>query len=144
MPDPESVQLVQALEACEIPAGAFHHEHHVRVAWSLLEEGGLLSTLQRFPSALRRFAEHHGAHTLYHETITWAFLFLTHERRLQLPEDHAWQEFAHANPELLQNHQGMLARYYTKERLGCEQARFHFLMPDRCPLAAVPRTEVVP
>lgn len=34
MQDPERVQLVQALEACEIPAGAFHHEQHVRVAWS--------------------------------------------------------------------------------------------------------------
>jgi len=136
MPDPESHRLVRDLEACEIPAGAFHHEQHVRVAWALLEEGGLLGALQRFPPALRRFAEHHGAYTLYHETITWAFLFVIHQRRQQLPADHGWDEFAQHNPELLQDHKGMLARYYSKELLASELSRSVFLMPDRCPLPA--------
>ncbi len=134
MLDPESIQLVRDLEACEIPAGAFHHEQHLRVAWTLLEEDGLLVALGRFPLVLRRFAEYHGAYTLYHETITWAFLFLIQERRHQLPADHGWEEFARANPELLQDHKGTLARYYSKERLGSDLARSVFLMPDRCPL----------
>jgi hypothetical protein len=134
MPDPESIRLVRDLEACEIPAGTFHHEQHVRVAWALLEEGGLLAALQRFPRALRRFAAHHGLHTLYHETITWTFLFLIHERRQQLPAHHGWDEFSRANPRLLQDHKGTLARYYSKERLGSELARSVFLMPDRCPV----------
>ncbi len=136
MLDPDSIQLVRNLEACEIPAGAFHHEQHLRVAWTLLEEDGLLVALGRFPRVLRRFAEYHGAYTLYHETITWAFLFLIQERRHQLPADHGWEEFARANPELLQDHKGTLARYYSKERLGSDLARSVFLMPDRCPLPA--------
>jgi hypothetical protein len=136
MLDPDSIQLVRDLEACEIPAGAFHHEQHLRVAWTLLEEDGLLVALGRFPRVLRRFAEYHGAFTLYHETITWAFLFLIQERRHQLPADHGWEDFARANPELLQDHKGTLARYYSKERLGSDLARSVFLMPDRCPLPA--------
>lgn len=136
MLDPDSIQLVRDLEACEIPAGAFHHEQHLRVAWTLLEEDGLLVALGRFPRVLRRFAEYHGAYTLYHETITWAFLFLIQERRHQLPADHGWEEFARANPELLQDHKGTLARYYSKERLDSDLARSVFLMPDRCPLPA--------
>ncbi len=136
MLDPESIRLVRDLEACEIPAGTFHHEQHLRVAWTLLEEDGLLVALGRFPLVLRRFAEYHGAHTLYHETITWAFLFLIHERRHQLPADHRWEDFARANSGLLQDHKGTLARYYSKERLGSDLARSVFLMPDRCPLPA--------
>lgn len=136
MLDPDSIQLVRDLEACEIPAGAFHHEQHLRVAWTLLEEDGLLVALGRFPRVLRRFAEYHGAYTLYHETITWAFLFLIQECRHRLPADHGWEEFARANPELLQDHKGTLVRYYSKERLGSDLARSVFLMPDRCPLPA--------
>jgi hypothetical protein len=144
MADPESLELVRNLEACEIPAGDFHHEQHVRVAWALLAQGGLLPALQRFPSALRRFAEHHGAHTLYHETITWAFLFLIQEHRQQLDPDHGWEEFARANPELLQDCKGTLARYYSKKRLDSALARSEFVMPDRCPLAATSATEAQP
>ncbi len=143
MLDPESIQLVQDLEACEIPAGTFHHEQHLRVAWTLLEEDGLLTALGRFPLVLRRFAEYHGAYTLYHETITWAFLFLIQERRHQLPADHGWEDFARANPGLLQDHKGTLARYYSVERLGSDLARSVFLMPDRCPLPAA-GTEATP
>ena len=96
-----------------------------------------------FPPALRRYAEHQGATKLYHETITWAFLFLIQERRQQLPADHGWEDFARANPELLQDHKGTLARYYSKERLGSDLARSVFLMPDRCPLPAA-GTEATP
>jgi len=137
MTDPETDRLVRDLEACAIPAGTLHHEQHVRVAWAMLGSDGIEATLRRLPEALRRYAEHVGAHGLYHETVTWAFLFLIHERRRQLPADHGWEDFAQANPDLLR-HKQTLARYYTKERIESELARTVFLMPDLGPLGALP------
>ena len=39
-----------------------------------------LDALARFTAGLQRFATFHGHPGLYHETITWAYLFLIHER----------------------------------------------------------------
>ena len=136
MHDAETRRLVRDLEACALAPGTFHHEQHVRVAWAMLAEEGLTGTLARFPRALRRFAAHVGAHGLYHETVTWAFLFLIHERRQRLPERHGWQHFARHNAELLAGYRATLARYYSPERLDSPLARVAFVMPDRAPLGA--------
>ena len=39
-----------------------------------------LEALQRFSASLVKFATAHNKPTLYHETITWAFLLLIRER----------------------------------------------------------------
>lgn len=126
MPDRE---LVEALESCTLPAALFDHREHVRLAWLYLREQPLLEALPRFVTSLKRYAGSLGASTKYHETITWAFMFLIHERMQRDPID-SFEEFATANADLLGP---ILQRYYRSETLASDLARGTFVMPDLLP-----------
>jgi len=123
--------LVARFEDCSLSAAEFHHAQHVQVAWRYLrEEPSPIDALRRFAVNLRRFADHHGATTLYHETITWVYVVLIHERMLCDP--HAeWPEFASVNADLLTWKPSILERYYTNETLFSERARRAFVLPDK-------------
>ena len=107
----------------------FRHPDHVRVAWTLLLEMPLLEALGRFTASLRRFAAAKGTPGLYHETITWAYVFLIHERMQRTPAA-AWDDFARANADLLAWKPSVLDRYYRAETLGSDLARRVFVLPD--------------
>ena len=112
-----------------LPAGDFHHEQHVQVAWLFVQKYGMPEALGEFAAAIRRFADAKGATGLYHETITWAFLLLIAERQAQSGA-RTWEEFAVAHPDLLVWRPSILERYYSKELLASDLARRTFLMPD--------------
>src|SRR5436190_21515514 len=120
--------FVGAFEACTIAAGDFHHADHVRLAWIYLREHRLLTAIERFTTSLKRFAAHHGVPGLYHETITWAYLLLIHER---MNGESSFEEFRAANPELFRWKPSVLEGYYKPETLASERARRVFVMPDR-------------
>jgi hypothetical protein len=119
-------ELVTALEACTLPAGMFDHREHVRLAWLYLREQPLLEALPRFIASLKRYAGSLGATAKYHETITFAFLFLIHERMARRPAT-TFEAFADANADLFGP---ILDRYYRKETLASDLARTTFLLPD--------------
>ncbi|MFN7975928.1 MAG: hypothetical protein U0166_26935 [Acidobacteriota bacterium] len=121
-------RLLASFEGGTLPPDAMTHAMHVHLAWLSLRERPLLTTLPRFSDALRRFAAGLGAAEKYHETITWAFLLLIHERIARAPEA-AWDDFAAANPDLFAR--GCLERYYRPETLASPLARRVFLLPDR-------------
>jgi len=73
-------EFIAGFEACTLPAETFHHEQHVRVAWLYLQRYSVLQTLERFSENLKRFATANGKPNLYHETITWAYVLLIHDR----------------------------------------------------------------
>lgn len=112
-----------------LPADQFHHEQHVHVAWLFVREHGMPEALREFTTAIKRFAVAKGAHGLYHETITWAFLLLIAERQARTNAA-TWEEFAAAHPDLLVWKPSILTRYYSKELLASDLARRTFLMPD--------------
>ncbi len=119
----------QALEAGTIPAEEFHHRQHVRMAWIYLRIFSPLEALERFPSALQRFARLNGKPDLYHETVTWAYLFLINERLRQEP-GLSWEEFEARNPDLMQWKGGILEELYEQERLSSDLAKRVFVLPD--------------
>jgi hypothetical protein len=123
-------ELVEKFEDCSLPLASFHHEEHVRVAYLYLRHYPLLDVLARFPANLQKFAAAHGKTGLYHQTISWAYLFLIHER-LITRTGNTWAEFKQNNPELLDRKNPILAKYYAKETLASLAAREHFVMPDR-------------
>jgi hypothetical protein len=43
----------------------------------------------------------------------------------------SWEEFAVANPDLLDWRNSILRRYYTEETLASQKARRMFVLPDR-------------
>ena len=147
-------EFLRSFEDCTLPNTAFHHRDHVRLGWLYLRRYPALDALARFTGGLKRFAAANGKPGLYHETITWAYLLLIHERMARsaltspgpsspapsLPPSpgeegrkaETWEEFARRNPDLLVWSPSVLDCYYEKETLGSELARRVFVLPDRC------------
>jgi hypothetical protein len=82
--DAESDELLACFGAGTLPERRFHHRDHVQVAWLLLDRHPPLAAIELFCRGLRRLAAAFGKAGLYHETITWAYLLLVHERRERL------------------------------------------------------------
>ena len=123
--------LVRAFDEGTLAPGEFHHRHHVRMVWLLLERHPALEVLARFSGGLRRLAAAAGKPGLYHETITWAYVLLVNERRAA-PGTEDWPGFAARNPDLLAWKPSVLeTRYYREETLWSDRARATFVLPDR-------------
>jgi hypothetical protein len=125
-------ELIAQFESGSLPATGFHHADHVRVAFAYLGQYPLLQAVEKFSSALRRFAASQGKANLYNETITWAYLFLVHERISRSAQTQTWEQFAIANPDLLTWKNSILQRYYAQETLQSDLAKRVFVFPDRC------------
>ena len=122
-------ELLEGFVSTALPADQFHHEQHVRVAWLFVRNHGMPAALGEFTTAIKRFADAKGAHGLYHETITWAFLLIIAERLARQPAA-TWEVFADANNDLLSWKPSVLSRYYSPELLRSDLARRAFVMPD--------------
>lgn len=127
-------ELIEQFERSTTPADSFHHADHVRLAFEYLSRYPVLEALERFSAALKRFAVAQGKAQLYHETITWAYLFLIRERMVRASGQQTWEEFASDNLDLLtweRGSRGILAQYYAQETLASDAARTTFLLPDK-------------
>jgi len=118
-------ELVERFERGDVER--FHHPDHVRVAYAYLRTMPLLDAIARFSAALRRFATAQGKPQLYHETITWAFLLIIHERLQRAPAE--WEAFIRENGDLLRWKPSVLDAYYSSEVLQSELARRVFVLP---------------
>jgi hypothetical protein len=118
-----------AFERCDMPDG-FHHRDHVRLAWVYLHQMPLLDALKRFCESLKRFAAFKGQPGLYHDTITWAYVLLIHERMQRNPTD-SFDAFESMNADLFAWQPSILDRYYDRETLDSPLARRTFVMPSR-------------
>ena len=125
-------ELLSKFEDTSLPLSNFHHEEHVRVAFLYLRRYPLLDVLARFPASLQRYAAAHGKNGLYHQTISWAFLFIVNERMGAAgAAGETWEEFKQRNNDLLQGSKSTLAKYYRDETIASPVAREYFVMPDR-------------
>ena len=127
--------FVTAFESCTLSNAEFHHADHVRLGFLYLRRFSAVEAMRRFSEGLRAFASDNGKPERYHETITWAFLLLIHERLARsllatgaYPE---WESFAAANPDLLNWKDSVLKHYYSEATLASELARKTFVFPDR-------------
>jgi len=125
-----NAEFIRMFEAEAVPEDSFHHTDHVRLAFAYLSEFPPLEALQRFSTALKRFATARGKSQLYHETITHAYFFLIRER-IARGSFTNWDEFALNNPDLLTWKGGILSRYYSEVTLKSDLARTVFVFPDR-------------
>jgi hypothetical protein len=123
-------ELIRSFESDTIPEDSFHHADHVRLAFAYLGEYPVLDALQKFTSALKRFAAARGKPQLYNETITCAYFFLIRERMACFKASN-WEEFACLNPDLLTWKDGILSRYYCEATLKSDLARSVFVLPDK-------------
>lgn len=126
-------ELIDRFEAGDVPESAFHHADHLRLAFAYLRKYPVLTALQKFSDALKRFAASHGKTQLYNETITCAYFFLIRERMARCgPDEVEWDQFASQNPDLFIWKDGILDGYYHAATLKCDLARRIFILPDKC------------
>lgn len=130
MTDSTTDDFIRRFEADALPEDSFHHADHVRLAFAYLSHHPPLQALDKFCTALKRFAEARGKARLYHETITHAYFFLIRERMARHPAAD-WNHFASENSDLLIWKNGILAHYYREETLQSDLARAVFLFPDK-------------
>ena len=128
----EDEKFIERFEDCTFPAADFHHAAHVKVVWLYLQRYPVLETLHRFSESLKRFATANGKPNLYHETITWAYVFLIHERIERNGRDEKWAGFSSRNADLFDWKNNILKSYYRDETLGSDLARKMFVFPDKC------------
>jgi len=126
-----------AFEAGTLDPAAFHHADHVRLAWAHLQAFPVTAALERFCAGIRRLAAAAGKADRYHETITWAYLLLIHERMERTGRELPWPEFARRNEDLLRWKPSILEEYYPPEVLASDLARRVFVL-SRGVLAAHP------
>src|SRR5437868_13958980 len=124
-------EFLAAFERATLPEELFRHGDHVRLAWLYLRRLPPAAALDRFSRGLKRYAASLGKSGLYHETITWAYLLLIHERMQRLGGCRRFEEFARANPDLLTWRPSILDALYRPETLASELARRTFVLPDR-------------
>ena len=103
----------------------------MRVAFMYLSRYPVLQALERFSSALLRFADAHGQTMLYNETVTWAYILLIRERMARMGDPADWLAFRGENPDLFDRKRDILKKYYQAETLQSELAKRTFLLPDR-------------
>jgi hypothetical protein len=126
-----SDDLLRRFEDGTLSTAEFHHRDHVQLAWLYLRAEPPLQALVRFTDGLKQFASRHGLGQLYHETITWAYLFLIHERMAAGSSDETWEAFERRNPDLFTWKPSVLDAYYRQETLASDLARRVFVLPDR-------------
>lgn len=126
-------EFLRAFEATRIAPAEFHHREHIRAAWAVLCRYPLDEALPRYRTALKAVAARAGKPGIYHETITWAYLLLIHERLAAQSggggDSLQFSEFAERNPDLMTWRPSILEAYYSKEVLSSERARQIFVLP---------------
>ena len=133
MNDNHDDELLRQFGNCSLPLDCFRHRVHIQIAFLYLRKYPVLDVLRRFPEALKNYAAAHGKPGLYHETITWAYILLIHDRMQRAGHTQGWAEFASGNPELLTWTDSILKQYYRDETLSSDLARKIFLFPDKAP-----------
>ncbi|MEW6125961.1 MAG: hypothetical protein AB1757_02760 [Acidobacteriota bacterium] len=123
-------EFIRQFEDCTLSPDHFHHQNHVRLAWLYLQKYDTLAAVARFSQGLKRYAASLGKATLYHETITFAYIFLIQERRARGGET-TWQAFAEHNRDLLDWQDNILKRFYRETTLKSDLAKQVFLFPDK-------------
>ncbi len=123
--------FLAAFDACRVEP--FGHRQHLRVVWLLLKGYPLALAIDRLCAGLRALVTRLGVPERYHETLTWAYALIVHERRAALPEAHTFADFERANPELFADGLGVVGRHYSRGVLDSDEARRRFVLPDRAP-----------
>lgn len=117
--EPTTSELLAAFEADELGHDQFPHAHHVRVAWGLARKYGPTEGLERLSDGIRGIATRAGRPDAFHVTIT-----------------RAWFQLISSVDDLDKHRalfdKGLLARYYSSERLAA--GRRDWLPPDLHPL----------
>jgi hypothetical protein len=123
----DDASFLTAVTSGSLPLDSFHHGDHLRLAWLKLHAFPFPEALSEIRRTIRSFASHHGKATIYHETITTAWVALLASHR-----EPTFTEFLGANEHLL--NKALLERYWSPQILYSSAAKETWVPPDRAEL----------
>ena len=126
MPDDDQ-EFLARLEAGTLPPTEFGHRGHLRAGFLYLRRHDFPGACVAMKRSIQAFAAALGKGTLYHETVTIAYLALIAERLAEEPRELGFDAFLARYPELLSIE--YLRRYYPAGELDAAETRVTFVLP---------------
>jgi hypothetical protein len=123
----DDAQFIAEIEAGTLPPAEFDHRAHLRAGFIYLRRHDFPGACVAMKRAIQTFAALHGKATLYHETLTVAYLALIAERLAEEPPGLGWDPFIERYPEL--SSRTYFERYYPRGWLDRPEARATFVLP---------------
>jgi len=120
-------EFLRQLEAGTLPPAEFSHRGHLRAGFLYLKAHDFPGALVAMKRAIQTIAAALGKSTLYHETLTVAYLALVAERLDEEPAGLGFDAFLERYPELLSRE--YFERYYPRGVLDAPEARRTFVLP---------------
>jgi hypothetical protein len=132
MPDDE---FLAVFERGGFPGNAFPHRAHLRMAWLYVTCLGPDAAIQKAADGIRNLALQNGLPTLYHDTITRAWVYVV-AAAIGHSSSASFTGFIEEHPRLLDKH--LLLEHYTSGVLTSPQARATWVAPDVRPIPGAP------
>jgi hypothetical protein len=120
-------RFIERLEAGTLPPAEFGHRGHLRAGFLYLRRHDFPDACVAMKRAIRGFATTIGKATLYHETLTIAYLALIAERLYEEPAALPFEAFIERYPELANRE--YFERYYPRGTLDTAEAKATFILP---------------
>jgi hypothetical protein len=125
--------LLRAFECCALTPAQLPHRAHLRLAFIYLRLHPFDVALATLRKRLQAFLAHHGKPlSVYHETLTHAWLLAVRHFMQAQPAALSSHEFLRHCPALLDKK--IMETHYTTKRLMSAVARARFVAPDRDPI----------
>jgi flavin reductase len=128
-------EFIATFEHGGFAANAFPHRAHLRMAWLYVRHLGPDAAIDRAARGIRNLAEAHGQPTLYHDTLTRAWVYLVAAADAVSPSP-TFTGFVERNPQLLDKQ--LLLRHYSPEVLSSAEARAAWVAPDVASIPGAP------
>src|SRR5579863_6845054 len=132
MPDTE---FLAVFERGGFPGNGFPHRAHLRMAWLYVKNLGPEQAIDKAAVGIRNLAQQNGVPTLYHDTITRAWVYAV-AAAMGHSSSTTFTGFIDEHPRLLDKH--LLLEHYTKDVLTSPAARAAWVAPDISPIPDAP------
>jgi hypothetical protein len=133
MPDAE---FLAVFERGGFPGNGFPHRAHLRMAWLYVTDLGPEQAIEKAAVGIRNLARQNGVPTLYHDTITRAWVYAV-AAAIGHSSSTRFNDFIEEHPRLLDKH--LLLEHYTKGVLTSSEARAAWVEPDISPIPGAPQ-----
>ena len=128
-------EFLSTFERGDFSGSEFPHRAHLRMAWLYVTRLGTEAAIGSASSGIRNLAVRNGLTTLYHDTITRAWVYVVAAATAQSASG-SFTGFIEEHPRLLDQH--LLLEHYTRETLTSSQARATWVAPDVSPIPGAP------
>ena len=132
-------EFIATFERGGFGGDAFPHKAHIRMAWLYVTRLGPDAAIDRAAGGIRALAQANGQPTLYHDTVTRAWVYLVADAVTGSPSA-GFEEFLARNPQLLDKR--LLLEHYSPDVLSSAWARSTWIAPNLAPILGAPKSNV--